>query len=270
MESGASGGTRCGALRLSSFVTNAAAHCLVGGRLDREHKQKISLSGSVRFSCAIPASPLHSCHHIAGKTQESVDPGQPAEGPAGISSFIIPWRPTVSVTWPCQSGISGPRSTAPAEVSGGVSLCSIAAAGSSAGALSGSTVGAGGGEILFGSPAAAAGCTSFSSTVGGLSGSTVVSGAADILFGSTAAAAGCTSSGSTAGVLFCSPAAAGSSAGVFVSCAGRGRGSGGDDTIRWRCAPVPVTWWSQVITLCAILETGGGVLGGVDGCGPCA
>src|SRR6478752_1036888 len=114
-------------------------------------------------------------------------------------------------------------------------------------------------------PTAAAG-----SSAGGLSGSTAGAGAGDILFASAAAAAGCASFGSTAGVLFCSSAAAGSSAGVFVSCAGRGRGSGGDDTIRWRCAPVPVTWWNQVITLCATLETGGCALGGVGGCGPCA
>ena len=173
--------------------------------------------------------------------------------------------PTVGVTWPRQSGISGPRSTAPAEVRGGASFCSTAAAGSSAGTLSGSTVGAVAGDFLFGSAATVAGCTSFSSTAGGLSGSPVVSGVGDILFGPTAVAAG-----STAGVLFCSTAAAGSSAGVFVSCAGRGRGSGGDDTIRWRCAPVPVTWWNQVITLCATLETGGCALGGVGGCGPCA
>src|SRR5262249_6965980 len=59
-------------------------------------------------------------------------------------------------------------------------------------------------------------------------------------------------------------------AGVFVSCAGRGRGSGGDDTIRWRCAPDPVTWWNQLITLCAILELDGRALGGVDCCCPCA
>jgi hypothetical protein len=178
--------------------------------------------------------------------------------------------PTVGVTWPRQSGISGPRSTAPAEVRGGASFCSTAAAGSSAGTLSGSTVGAGAGDILFGAAATVAGCTSFSSTAAGLSGSTVVSGAGGTLFGPTAVAAGCASFGSTAGVLFCSTAAAGSSAGVFVSCAGRGRGSGGDDTIRWRCAPVPVTWWNQVITLCAILETGGRAFGGVGGCGPCA
>ena len=101
--------------------------------------------------------------------------------------------PTVGVTWPRQSGISGPRSTAPAEVRGGASFCSTAAAGSSAGALSGSTARADAGDILFGSAAAAAGCTLFSSTVGGLSGSTVVSGAPDTLFGSTAEAAGCAS-----------------------------------------------------------------------------
>jgi hypothetical protein len=251
----------------------SSSHRLVGGceltGLDREHKQKISLSGSVSFSYAIPASPLRSCHHIARKPKRALIRVSLPKGRPGSPRYCS-LAPTVSVTWPCQSGISGPRSTAPAEVRGGVSLCSIAAAGSSAGALSGSTVGAGGGEILFGSPSAAAGCTSFSSTVGGLSGSTVVSGAADILFGSTAAAAGCTSFGSTRGVLFCSTAAAGSSAGVFVSCAGRGRGSGGDDSIRWRCAPVPVTWWNQVITSCAILETGGRALGGVGGCGPCA
>ena len=179
--------------------------------------------------------------------------------------------PTVGVTWPRQSGISGPRSTAPAEVRGGASFCSTAAAGSSAGALSGSTVEVDAGDISFGSAATVAGCTSFSSTAGGLSGSTALSGARRTSYlASTAAAAGCASFGSTAGVLFCSTAAAGSSAGVFVSCAGRGRGSGGDDTIRWRCAPVPVTWWNQVITLCATLETGGRALGGVSGCGPCA
>jgi hypothetical protein len=100
--------------------------------------------------------------------------------------------PTVGVTWPRQSGISGPRSTAPAEVRGGTSFCSTAAAGSSAGALSGSTVRADAGDTLFASAAAAAGCISFR-TVGGLSGSTVISGAAGILFGSTAEAAGCAS-----------------------------------------------------------------------------
>jgi hypothetical protein len=64
-------------------------------------------------------------------------------------------------------------------VRGRASFCSTAAAGSSAGTLSGSTVGAGAGDILFGSAAMVAGCTSFSSTAGGLSGSTVVSGVED-------------------------------------------------------------------------------------------
>jgi hypothetical protein len=146
--------------------------------------------------------------------------------------------------------------------------CSCTSFSSTVGGLSGSTVVSGAADTLFGSTAA--GCASFSSTAGALSGSTEEAGAGDILFASAAAAAGCASFGSTAGVLFCSSAAAGSSAGVFVSCAGRGRGSGGDDTIRWRCAPVPVTWWNQVITLCATLETGGRALGGVGGCGPCA
>jgi hypothetical protein len=161
--------------------------------------------------------------------------------------------------------------------------------------LSGSTEEAGAGDILFGSTAAAAGCASFGSTVGGLAGSTVVSGAGDVLFGSTAEPGGCASFSSTAGALsgsteeegagdivfgstaaaagcasFGSTAAAGSSAGVFVSCGGRGRGSGGDDTIRWRCAPDPMTWWIQVITLCAILESDDRALGGVGGCCPCA
>ena len=163
--------------------------------------------------------------------------------------------PTVGVTWPRQSGISGPRITAPAEVRGGASFCSTAAAGSSAGAgctsfsstvggLSGSTVVSGAPDTLFGSTTEGAGCASFSPTAGALSGSTEEAGAGDILFASAAAAAGCASFGSTAGVLFCSSAAAGSSPGVFVNCAGRGRGSGGDDTIRWRCAPVPVAWWT--------------------------
>ena len=190
-----------------------------------------------------------------------------------------------SVTWPRQSGISRPRSTAPAELRGGASFCSTAAAGRSAGDLSGSTEEEGAEDMLFGSTAAAAGCASFGSTAGGLAGSTVLSGAEDVLFGSTAEPAGCASFSSTAGVLsgsteeegaggivfastaaaagcasFGSTAAAGRSAGVFVSCAGRGRGSGGDDTIRWRRAPDPVTWWNQVITLCAILETGGRAL----------
>ena len=43
--------------------------------------------------------------------------------------------PTVGVTWPRQSGISGPRGTAPAEVRGGASFSSTAAAGSAAGAF---------------------------------------------------------------------------------------------------------------------------------------
>jgi hypothetical protein len=96
-----------------------------------------------------------------------------------------------------------------AEAAGGVSC-------SSAGALSGSTVAAGAGDILFGSTAAGAGDILFGSTA---------AGAGDILFGSTAAGAGCVSFGSTAAV---------GSSGAFVSCAGRGRGSGGDDTIRRR------------------------------------
>src|SRR6202035_3960732 len=116
--------------------------------------------------------------------------------------------------------------------------------------------------------AEAAGCASFSSTADALSGLTEEAG--DILFGSAAAASCSASFGSTAGGLFCSSAAAGSSGGVFVSCSGRGRGSGGDDTIRWRCAPEPVTWWNQVITLCATPEKGGRALGGVGGFGPCA
>jgi hypothetical protein len=89
-----------------------------------------------------------------------------------------------SVTWPRQSGISGPRRTAPAELRGGASFCSTAAAGRSAGDLSGSTEEKGAGDALFGSTAAAAGCASFGST-----GSTEVSGARGVLFGSTAEAA---------------------------------------------------------------------------------
>ena len=54
-----------------------------------------------------------------------------------------------SVTWPRQSGISGPRSTAPAELRGGASFCSTAAAGSSAGDLSGSTEEGGGRRRLI-------------------------------------------------------------------------------------------------------------------------
>ena len=171
--------------------------------------------------------------------------------------------------------------TAFTELRGGASFCSTAAAGSSAGDLSGSTEG-GAGDILSNSTAAAAGCASFGSTVGGLADLTVVSGAGDVLFGSTAVPADCASFSSTAGALsgstgeegagdivfgstaaaagcasFGSTAAAGSSAGVFVSCGGRDRGSGGDDTNRWRRAPDPVTWWNQVITLCAILESDG-------------
>jgi hypothetical protein len=92
---------------------------------------------------------------------------------------------------------------------------------------------------------------------GALSCSIVGAGAGEILIGSTAEAAGGASFGSTA--------AAGSS-GAFVNCTGRGRGSGGDDAIRWRC--VPVMWCNHVTTWCAIPEKGGA--DGVGGCGSCA
>jgi hypothetical protein len=136
---------------------------------------------------------------------------------------------------PRQSGILAPCSTVPVGAPG-VLVCS------SAGVLCASTVGPGAGETLLGSTAEAAGGVSFGSTAAGssagaLSGSTVAAGAGDILFGSTAAGAGDILFGSTAAgagcVSFGSTAAVGSS-GAFVSCAGRGRGSGGDDTIRRR------------------------------------
>jgi hypothetical protein len=170
--------------------------------------------------------------------------------------------------WLRQSGILAPWSTIPAGMSGAL-VCSTAPGGSSAGVLAGSTVGVE--DIVFGSPAEAAGCASFGSiaaagkspdglygsaavlsgpadppfgstavpaggnsfgstdaaggSVGALSGSTLRAGAGEISFGSMAVDTGCVPFGSTA--------VAGSS-GAFVSCVGRGRGNGGDDAIRWR------------------------------------
>ena len=144
-------------------------------------------------------------------------------------------------------------------------VCSTAPGGSSAGVLSGSTVGVE--DILFGSTAEAAGCASLGSTApgakfpGGLWGSAaVLARPADPTLGPPAAAAGGASpgsaaAGSSAGALSGSTAGAGAgeisfgstavdasfgstavagSSGAFVSCAGRGRGSGSDDAIRWR------------------------------------
>jgi hypothetical protein len=106
----------------------------------------------------------------------------------------------------------------------------------------------------LGTTRAAAGCASFGSTAaagkspGSLSGSAAVgANPAGALFGLTAAAEGCA-----------------------PSCAGRGRGSGGDDTIRWRRVPVLVTWCNQVTKLCAIPEKGGCGLDGIGDCGSCA
>jgi hypothetical protein len=142
--------------------------------------------------------------------------------------------------WRRQPGILAPWSTVPVGVPRAL-VCSNAPGGSSAGVLSGSTVGvdditfgptAGAADcslIRFGSPAAAAGGTSVGSTAAGgssdvaLCGSTAGAGAKEILFGSTVVDAGCAS--------FDSTAVAGSF-GAFESCAGRGRGS--DDAIRWR------------------------------------
>ena len=102
-------------------------------------------------------------------------------------------------------------------------VCSTAPGGSSAGVLSGSTVGVE--DIIFGPTAEAADCAAAGSSDGALCGLTAGAGAKEILFGSTVVDAGCAS--------FDSTAVAGSS-GAFESCAGRGRGSGGDDAIRWR------------------------------------
>ena len=70
------------------------------------------------------------------KTQASLGCGSSSRRAGRDPLVIVPWCPPGSVT-SRQSGISGPRSTAPAEVRGGASFCSTAAAGGSAGALSG-------------------------------------------------------------------------------------------------------------------------------------
>src|SRR5215813_1022737 len=131
--------------------------------------------------------------------------------------------------WLRQSGILAPWSTVPVGVPRAL-VCSTAPGGSSAGVLSGSTVGvediifgptaeaADCALIRFGSPAAAAVGASVGSTAaagssdGALCGSTAGAGAKEILFGSTAVDAGCASFGSTA--------VAGSSR-TFESCSGR-------------------------------------------------
>jgi hypothetical protein len=131
-----------------------------------------------------------------------------------------PCEADCSRRWFSQSGILAPWSTVPVVVFGAL-VSSTAPGGSLAGVLSGSTADVEG--IIFGSTAEAAGCALFGSTAaaGGslraLSGSTSAAGAGEMLFGSTAAAG---------------------SSGALASCAGRGRGSGGDDAIWWRCVPV--------------------------------
>src|SRR5215813_11303599 len=112
--------------------------------------------------------------------------------------------------WLRQSGILAPWSTVLVGVPGAL-VCLTAPGGSSAGVLSGSTVGVE--DIIFGSTAEAAGCASFGSTApgakfpGGFWGSAaVLARPADSTLGTPAAAAGGASFGS---------AAAGSSAGAL-------------------------------------------------------
>ena len=103
--------------------------------------------------------------------------------------------------WFSQSGILAPWSAVPVGVFGAL-VSSTAPGGSLAGVLSDSTADVEG--IIFGSTAEAAGCALFGSTaaaggfLGALSGSTLGAGAGEILFGSTAVDTGSASFGSSA------------------------------------------------------------------------
>ncbi len=54
--------------------------------------------------------------------------------------------------------------------------------------------------------------------------------------------------------------------GADANSAGRGRGNGGDDAAPWCLAPASVTWFSQLVNLCAISDSGDRVSGST-GCG---
>jgi len=53
-----------------------------------------------------------------------------------------------------------------------------------------------------------------------------------------------------------------------AAIAGRGRGSGGDDTVRWRRTALSAKWFHQVLRSRAIAVRGDG--GSDDGAGACA